>query len=296
MKSMTEVIEPAVWNDWHVAGLASEVTAHRGMETTLLGQRIRLSRSEFGDVECVRIKGRNNGEPVDVKERFGHVWACLGKAQRDVFEIPEIGREGQRFVLYGGIFLPTSGLRIVENFLDFAHLPFVHPPILGEEPHTAVSKHQVHLRHDPDEIHVTGVKIFQPQAATVGIPTPASLSKGWVNEYTWRILSPFVIIMSKQSGGQPGNYDVIGLFVQPVKKEEAVMYGFAAVYDDDSSDEEILYWHHSILGEDRRILVNQRPKSLPLSPGAEIPNRGDAASNVYRRWLSELGIRYGALH
>ena len=196
---MVEAIEPAVWNDWHVAGLASEVTAHHGMETTLLGQRIRLRRGETGDFECVIAKGRNKGKPVDVKERFEHVWACMGKAQRDVVEIPEIGREGQRFVLYGGIFLPTSGLRIVENFLDIAHLPFVHPPTLGEEPHTAVSKYQVHLRRDPDEIHVTGVKIFQPQAATAGIPTPASLSKGWVNEYTWRILSPFAIIMFKQS-------------------------------------------------------------------------------------------------
>lgn len=285
---MARVVEPAVLNDWHVVGLSRELTVDHGLETVLLDRPIHLTRDRSGAVKCEQGGGRGGRAPADAKERFGFVWVCLGRPERDLVEIPEFGTEGQRFIPYGPIFVPTSGLRIVENFLDIAHLPFVHPGTLGEEPHTTVSKHKVERRRDPDEIHVTEVKFYQPQGAA------ASEHEGDV-EYTWRVLRPFAIILTKESGGRSGCYDLIGLFVQPVRREDAVMHGFAAIYDDVHTDAEVLYFHHTIFGEDRRILSNQRPKSLPLNTQDEIPNKADAASTIYRRWLRELGVQYGAL-
>jgi hypothetical protein len=45
---------------------------------------------------------------------------------------------------------------------------------------------------------------------------------------------------------------------------------------------------------DRLNAENQRPLLLPLEPRSEIPTRADLSSVVYRRWLKEKGLRYGA--
>ena len=51
----------------------------------------------------------------------------------------------------------------------------------------------------------------------------------------------------------------------------------------------------TIFGQDKPILENQRPKRMPLRPGAETPTRCDATSVAYRRWLLAKGVSYGAI-
>ncbi len=84
----------------------------------------------------------------------------------------------------------TSGLRIVENFLDMAHFPFVHTDILGAEPHTEVAQYATEIRRDVDEVWATNCRFFQPQAA-------ASATEGIVTEYQYRVASPFVTVLYK---------------------------------------------------------------------------------------------------
>jgi phenylpropionate dioxygenase-like ring-hydroxylating dioxygenase large terminal subunit len=47
--------------------------------------------------------------------------------------------------------------------------------------------------------------------------------------------------------------------------------------------------------QDRPILESQTPRRLPLAPGTESPVRADRMSLAYRRYLRELGLRYGVL-
>jgi phenylpropionate dioxygenase-like ring-hydroxylating dioxygenase large terminal subunit len=50
-----------------------------------------------------------------------------------------------------------------------------------------------------------------------------------------------------------------------------------------------------IFAQDKPILENQLPKRLPLDPRAETPIRADAVSVVYRRWLRDHSVTYGAI-
>jgi hypothetical protein len=42
------------------------------------------------------------------------------------------------------------------------------------------------------------------------------------------------------------------------------------------------------------ILESQRPRPLPLDLSAELAQKADRASYAYRRWLADMGLRYGA--
>jgi phenylpropionate dioxygenase-like ring-hydroxylating dioxygenase large terminal subunit len=65
--------------------------------------------------------------------------------------------------------------------------------------------------------------------------------------------------------------------------------------DDTSTDNDLRGFEQAIFLQDRFIVENQRPLSLPLTPHAEIPVRADAASMAYRRWLREKNLVFGVL-
>ncbi len=90
----------------------------------------------------------------------GRRWASHGK---DVFEIAEASEPDRRYAPRGWVTMRASGLRVVENFLDMAHFPFVHTDILGTEPHTEVPAYLSEIRRDVDEVWATNCTFFQPQ-------------------------------------------------------------------------------------------------------------------------------------
>jgi phenylpropionate dioxygenase-like ring-hydroxylating dioxygenase large terminal subunit len=59
------------------------------------------------------------------------------------------------------------------------------------------------------------------------------------------------------------------------------------------STEDFLEFNHRIFLQDVPILESQRPRPLPLDPSAELAQKADRASYAYRRWLADLGLRYG---
>ena len=82
----------------------------------------------------------------------------------------------------------ACGPRIVENFLDMAHFPFVHAGVLGAESHTEVRDYTVTAKEDG--IEVTNCLFWQPAA------TPGSTSGADV-EYRYRVPHPYVATLSK---------------------------------------------------------------------------------------------------
>jgi phenylpropionate dioxygenase-like ring-hydroxylating dioxygenase large terminal subunit len=180
----------------------------------------------------------------------------------------------------------ASGLRIVENFLDMAHFPFVHADILGSEPYTEVPQYQSEIRRDVDEVWATNCTFFQPRIA-------ATEANGDFVQLTYRVPSPFVVMLYRVCPTSPNRLDAIALFIQPIEEDlcraQPVMY----LVDDRSAHIDLLKFEQVIFLQDRIIVENQRPVLLPLEPRAEIPTRADSSSVAYRRWLKEKGIRYG---
>ena len=283
---MAKTTDRAALDQWYCVDDVDDITASP-RHTRLLGQDIVLRRGEGGAILCNEVLADGAmGADVPIKERFGYAWATLGTPARDMLPIPETDEPDRRWVKCGAVNVRASGLRIVENFLDMAHFPYVHTDILGAEPHTEVPRYSAEIRRDVDEVWATDCKFFQPQASMAA-------KEGIMTDYIYRVGSPFVVMLYKTCVGAANRWDVICLFVQPMEEDYCRAHPVMFLIDDSTSDAALVAFQQLIFLQDRIILENQRPRLLPLDPRAEIPTRADISSVAYRRWLKEKGLKFG---
>jgi phenylpropionate dioxygenase-like ring-hydroxylating dioxygenase large terminal subunit len=274
--------EKAALDQWYCVEALQDI-AQGSVASRLLGIDLRIGRDAAGAIS-ITAEGRDDTLPT--RERYGYLWTTLGSPATDLLPIPEADEPDRRVIVCGAISVKTSGLRIVENFLDMAHFPFVHTDILGAEPHTEVLHYTTEIRRDVDEVWATNCQFFQPQAAL-------SATGGIMTQYMYRVANPFATILYKTCPNAANRWDVICLFVQPLDPDRCRAHPVMFLIDDVSPLTDLIHFQQLIFLQDRIILENQRPALLPLEPRAEIPTRADASSIAYRRWLKEKGITYG---
>jgi phenylpropionate dioxygenase-like ring-hydroxylating dioxygenase large terminal subunit len=284
---MVKTTDSFALNEWLVIGRLEDVTEARPRITRLLGQDIRAERDSQGTVGVWETDGAGtNGRVLPVQERYGHIFTTLGDEPRDLLEMPEFEEAGRRLVTVGFVRVKTSPLRVVENFLDLGHFPYVHTNYLGAEPMTEVANYKAEIRADVDEVWATDCSFFQQRAAK-------SATDGQQSEYKYRVTSPFITVLYKTCPIKPGAWDLVGLFVQPIDENLCDAHSFVLPFDEENSDVELRHFQQAIFLQDRPILENQLPALLPLIPGSEMPARADATSMTYRRWLKKKGITFG---
>ncbi len=288
MSSFFNTSDPNMLADWLTVGPASRVakaSANTPYVARLLGRRISLWRDAQGELQA-----RADGQAIPVQVQYGYLWVCAGGEvpAKPLFAFPEYAEAGRRIVDCDGIGVNVSGLRMVENFLDMAHFPYVHTHYLGEVPHTEVAPYKVEIDEEADEIWATDCRFYQPR-------TSGSATEGVEAHYRYRVMQPMSAMLYKTSVPRPGELDAIGLFVQPVDEEQIVAYCLLAYFEDHLTDTDLISFQHTIFGQDKPILENQVPKRMPLVPGLETPTRCDAMSGAYRRWLKARGMSYGAI-
>jgi phenylpropionate dioxygenase-like ring-hydroxylating dioxygenase large terminal subunit len=224
-----------------------------------------------------------------VEERYGLIWVCVGSPTHPIPPFSEYDDPDLRKVLCGPYEVATSGPRIIENFLDMAHFPFVHAGILGEEPETAVCDYKVDALDDRARgvgILATECFFWQPRTNTLALT-------GTVVEYTYRVVRPLTAILTKLSEGQSGVREAISLHVHPVTEETSVVWIVLALTNFQQSESELRAFQDTIFSQDLPILENQVPKRLPLEQGADMPIRSDRMSMAYRSYLRKQGLKYG---
>ena len=285
---MTKTTDAAALDQWYAIETSTDLGA-TPVRTRLLGQDIELCRNADGDPIVTEIDDIGRcGPALPFRERYGCVWTTLGVPARDVFAMPEADEADRRFVPCGWVTMRASGLRVVENFLDMAHFPFVHKDILGAEDHAEVPVYASEIRRDVDEVWASNCSFFQPRIA-------ATESEGAFVHLTYRVPTPFVVMLYRVCPTSPKRLDAIALFVHPLQENlcraQPVMY----LVDEVSTYTSLLNFEQVIFLQDRIILENQRPLLLPLEPRREIPTRADSSSIAYRRWLKEKGLRFGAV-
>jgi len=251
-------------------------------KTRLLGQDIWLSRGPDGPVAVEDGTGR----ALPVREKYLCLWTCLGTPDREIFDIAESHEDDRRVVPCGWVTMRASGLRVVENFLDMAHFPFVHTDILGSEPHTEVPQYNSEIRRDVDEVWATNCTFFQSRIA-------ATESAGDFVQLTYRVPNPFVVMLYRVCPSAPSRLDAIALFIQPLEEGLCRAQPVMWLVDTQSTHTALLRFEQVIFLQDRIIVENQRPLLLPLEPRMETPTRADSSSIAYRRWLKEKGLRFG---
>ncbi|WP_218673240.1 aromatic ring-hydroxylating oxygenase subunit alpha [Primorskyibacter flagellatus] len=271
-------------DDWHVVADLDQLLQAGSCKTYLLGVEVAVTAGRDGQVAVTLADGKQQ-LPCQIK--YGFVWTSLGSPERETIHIPE-AFEDDRYIISGGSFpVKVSGLRVVENFLDMGHFPFVHNGWLGEEPHTEVAPYEVELTED-NEIIATECYFHQPVAS----PT----AEGGIEvEYKYRVYRPYIVALYKTNPLYPDRKDYIVLFIQPVGPEECVVHNMLCYIKEGMKEPDIRWFMQLIFAQDKPILENQIPRRLPLDPRAETPIRADKVAILYRRWLRDHSVSYGAI-
>lgn len=234
-----------------------------------------------GEGRCVHIPAHPDQPPPDKAcllpysscEHWGLVWVCLGTPAH---ELPPVS-EG-RLIPCGPYEFAAAAPRVVENFLDVGHFPFVHEGILGDPAHPEISDYQVET--GPDGITVRDVEVYQPDPDGTGVGARVS--------YTYRVFRPLQAWFTKGQGF------AILLAVTPVSERQSVAFMVLSMsYGHEIPEEELRAFQDRIVAQDRPIVESQRPELLPLDLAAELHLRSDRAALAYRRWLRELGMTFG---
>jgi phenylpropionate dioxygenase-like ring-hydroxylating dioxygenase large terminal subunit len=230
----------------------------------------------------------------DAQQAYGLIWVCLGKPRYALLPFPEYDDTRLRTVLCGPYPVASSGPRIVENFIDMAHFSFVHAGILGDAMHTEIPDYVVSAFDDGQGAN--GMQGVIATACFAYQPTWNVLAdSGAMVEYTYRVVRPLSTILTKLAPRENDAADAISLHVQPFDEEHGQAWIVMATTNFASSDDEIRAFQDRIFAQDLDILESQRPKRLPLAPGAEVPQRADRLSAAYRRMLKTLELNYGVI-
>ena len=289
-------IDPCILNSWHVVGTLSEMARGNVKRTRLLGNNLAVMRTSTGEAVAWlvdqarpvnRDPGAESGARLLAMARYDHVWVSLGNPKGGLFPIPELEESGRCTISAASIGVHTSAPRMVENFLDIGHLPFVHTGILGAENHAQVRDYEAVISSERDEILVDCL-IYLPKAspkATGAADVP----------HIYRVPHPYCTMLYKASPISPERMDIIAMFVQPFDEENACAHILVSRIDDQNDEMGSRAFQLTIFGQDKPIIENQTPKRLPLNPRAELPVRSDSASLAYRRWLREKNVTYGTV-
>lgn len=270
---------------WQVAADATRAKqgrADRPYVTELLGRSVHVW-TERGQT----VARTAEGEPLLVQDRYGHAWVCpSGRPARPLFAFAQAQEMGWRTVACGGIGVASSPGRVVENFLDMGHFPFVHEGILGAASAPEVPPYKLRSDSGSDELWAEECTFWQPTDFR-------GERHGRLVHYRYRAMLPCSSILYKSTVSAAEMESAIGLFVQPCAQERVIAYVLIALKASPLKDAEIIARQHHIFGQDKPILENHRPKRLPLSIGAEVPARCDAMSMAFRRWLQAHGCTFG---
>ena len=269
-----------------------DLCVHRGTRLSL-GKVVRGAALEcpyhgwtYGaDGRCILMPAHPEQTPpakacVDVYRatvRHGLVWVSLGAAAAPVPTFPLLEDPSYEVLLAGPYRVKASGPRVVENFLDVGHFPFVHEGILGDRARPEIAEYEAEIVSDG--VLATGVKVFQPD--------PYATGKGSVVTYTYRVHRPLSASFIKHGEHSFGML----LSVTPHDQVDSTAWMWMAMnYEPETP---MIEFQDRIFAQDRPILESQRPELLPLDLQAELHLRSDRTAIAYRRWLRQLGVKTG---
>jgi len=212
---------------------------------------------------------------------FEFVWVCLGDPQLPLPPFPEWEDSSFRRILCGPYHFRAAGPRMVENFLDVAHFPFVHENILGVRERADIADYDVTT--DEAGIRAKDILIYQPN--------PDGSGEAKVVNYTYEVYRPLVAYFRKETLGP--RFAIL-LMVTPQDPLSSLMWMWMVMnHSYDTPEEELRAFQDEIALQDLPIVESQRPEMLPLDLQSELHLRSDRTAIAYRRWLNDLGLRYG---
>jgi phenylpropionate dioxygenase-like ring-hydroxylating dioxygenase large terminal subunit len=248
------------------------------------------------DGHCVQMPAHPDQTPpakarvktYQVKEGYGLLWVCLGTPTRDLPPFPEWGQPGFAKAVCGPFaHVRANGPRLIENYLDAAHFPFVHEGVLGDPNRPEMEDFEARIT--PQGVESDPIYVYQPD--------PYGGTSGKVS-YTYHAYRPLTAHFTKHipltTGGLTTNGMMLTITPHDVLDSTAWFLVATTARDDDAAfQDEYTPRIGAIFEEDRAIVESQRPELLPLDLQAELHLKSDRVAIAYRMWLRELGLRFG---
>ena len=237
--------------------------------------------------QCIRFPAHPQQVPpakahaqvYGAQQRYGWIWVTLGKPEHDPPAMPEWDDTSFRKVDCGPYGIRANGPRVIENFLDVTHFPFVHQGFLGDPAYPEVNDYDVETT--ADGVTARDISVWQPD--------PDGTGQGAYVNYTYKVLRPLTAYFIKNTGGR----FAIFFTVTPVQEGYSQAWMYVAMDYSELPDEQVRLFQDEIFKQDLPIVESQRPELLPLDLQAEIHLRSDRTAIAYRKWLKELGLTFG---
>jgi len=234
---------------------------------------------------CVRIPAQPPSRAIPSKakalpylcvEKYDAVWVCLGDPVQPEPLLPVFEGHDMRLFVSSHP-LEAKAPRVVENYLDFSHLPYLHGGYLGDPEKPIVEDYKV--ESSGDGLAAYGLRIWQPNPDGTGV--------GAYRTYDYYCYRPFIAAFTKEKVRSV-------LTATPVDEDRTVAWLFGmSDYRQEVTEEEAVKWSNLIIGQDALAVESQRPELLPLDLQEELHLACDRLAIAYRRWLRELGLSYG---
>ena len=248
------------------------------------------------DGACVRIPALPPGRGIptkaratavyQVQERYGLVWLCLGEPRAPLPDLPELVDPAYRTILVCAETWETSAARMIENFIDTSHFPFVHAGINATPDAPTIPDFAVERRGQ--ELHFE-TRFTAP--APERFQGPAALAS--YGAYTeglrrYRVILPFTAQAIRPASD--GGCHLSSVIAAPLSANRTRYYAFSsrsfALGEPDDVFQQVA---QTIFDQDRVVVESQRPEELPLDLSEELHLRGpDAGTLAYRRMLAEI--------
>jgi phenylpropionate dioxygenase-like ring-hydroxylating dioxygenase large terminal subunit len=224
---------------------------------------------------------RASAEVYHVQVKYDLVWVCLGTPANEVPPFPEWDNASFRSIHCGPYEIKAGGPRVIENFLDVGHFPFVHGGFLGDPAHPEIEDYEVEA--DDNGLIAHDIGVWQPNPDGTGQSARVS--------YTYQALRPLTATFYKEHNGQ--RLTMIDI-VTPVDECESVAWAIVSMnYAHDVPAQELREFQDAVTFQDVPVVESQRPEMLPLDLQAELHLRSDRAAIAYRQWLKKLGLKFG---
>ncbi|MEP7203406.1 MAG: aromatic ring-hydroxylating dioxygenase subunit alpha [Ilumatobacteraceae bacterium] len=246
----------------------------------------------FGDEgRCVLVPSASNGVPAPPRahlvaypceERYGLVWVCLGTPRGPIPCIVQDSDPSFRRINTPVDVWQVSATRMVDNFLDITHFPFVHVGTFGRAQDTHVPRFELQALDD---------EFYGYRYEVLANNTTGTLASGQTESVVHRVMTsgfamPFAVRSTIQYDS--GLEHILLLLSTPID-DVTSYFTFVVWRNDDFSvcAEEIIRFDLAIGAEDKRML-EQLGGVLPLDQTTLVSVQADKCSVEWRRQLADF--------